>query len=188
MLDSVHDISYRCCHSLVTTHPPSNTKILMHSCAKILLQICILCNLCRIYFYLLFMPLSFEWGYYYWLQLSKLDWGKQALCKFHSRSARNSRSILPTSFYFLSWSWLKYLALFTNSTWKITVFIKSFGLIFTCHYQDIFILKWVVKVLVLGNLYQHQMKSEVKTKWIRTKLLFSVWSTHIFSAHQSRKT
>ena len=67
MLDSVHDISYRCCHSLVTTHPPSNTKILMHSCAKILLQICILCNLCRIYFYLLFMPLSFEWGYYYWL-------------------------------------------------------------------------------------------------------------------------
>ena len=73
MLDSVHDISYRCCHSLVTTHPPSNTKILMHSCAKILLQICILCNLCRIYFYLLFMPLSFEWGYYYWLQPSKLD-------------------------------------------------------------------------------------------------------------------
>ena len=92
MLDSVHDIFYRCCHSLVTTHPPSNTKILMHSCAKILLQICILCNLCRIYFYLLFMPLSFEWGYYFWLQPSKLDWGKQALCKLNS-SARNSRSL-----------------------------------------------------------------------------------------------
>lgn len=165
----------------------------MHSCAKILLQICILCNLCRIYFYLLFMPLSFEWGYYYWLQPSKLDWGKQAMCKFHSRSARNSRSldaIEYSYFHFLSWPWsgLKYLVLFTNSTWKITVFINSFGLIFTCHYQDIFILKWLVKVLVLGNLYQHQMKSEVKTKWIRTKLLFSVWSTHIFSAHQSRKT
>ena len=95
---------------------------------------------------------------------------------------------LKESLHFLSWSGLKYLALFTNSTWKITVFINSFGLIFTCHYQDIFILKWVVKVLVLGNLYQHQMKTEVKTKWIRTKLLFSVWSTHIFSAHQSRKT